>query len=422
MFVEVREDAAVGVAPGVGEDGAGFRPAGAGHFAEDVAIAIHGLAGGFRGEVGDEALGEIAAAVEADVHDDGLLAGAAAIQVMDEALVVLRVHEAEVDVAEAALGKLLGELHALRDPAVVRFEEAVDERLGRDDLIHRCAAFRRLNGKPHGLAGGFVEQRVNVRVLANRLAIHGEDDRAGAQQAVGPAGGAGLEVIGDLRAGAGVGVIVVKAERSRRIAAGRLSVIRRTHVRGVQLARHFAEQLGEVFAVAQVRQVLRVFLLVEFPIHAGHVLAVELLLGHAPDVLEEPAHLALQVVGDFGGEGKGGGGSGEQVHPLDAARAEEKDVLAFAIGDDASRGGQRLREQRREARFPQRQLVTDEAGGGSHIGKDERFAVRREREELHDRGERREPHGAGGEIVQLGFPGRFRFLLLGFGVGLLRLW
>ena len=262
---------------------------------------------------------------------------------------------------------------------------------------------------------------MDVHVLADRLAIHGENDGAGAQQAVGPAGGAGLEVIRDLRAGAGVGVIVVETERGGRVAIRDLRLIARAHVRGVQLAGHLAEQFGEVFAVAEVRQVLRVFLSIQLPIYAGHVLAVELLLGHAPDVLEEPAHLALQVVGNLGGEGKGGGGSGEEVHLLDAARAEEKDVLAFAIGGDAIRRGQRFGEQWREARLAQRDLVADEAGGGSRAGEDQRFAIRRQLEELHDRGERREPHRARREIVEFGFPCGLSLLLVGFGVGLLRL-
>ncbi len=196
----------------------------------------------------------------------------------------------------------------------------------------------------------------------------------------------------------------------------RVPDVARARVRGVQLAEHFAEHLGEIVVVVDERQELLVHGLVPRPIDAVHVLHVEFLQRLPPGVVEHVGALRGMVEVHLRRE----------LHRLlscrlqrdlgDVPARQHEHGLAFLVDEDlrgeilAARRGRWGRQRGQLLGFLVPQLVLPDGVAVLVLAQiDELFAVRGQGHVLETGGIDRQPLGAVLLVLELDF---HRLLLL----------
>ena len=185
-------------------------------------------------------------------------------------------------------------------------------------------------------------------------------------------------------------MVIVEPEPCGRVAVQCRTPEFRAHVGGIELARHLAQQDGEVLPVADVRQEPGVCLTVEIPVHAVHVGAIEPLLRLPPCVVKQVFHLGAWVQLDLSRERDRRTLPVGQGDTLDAARPLEKEVLPLSIGRIVP-SRDRLAGHGCDPGAAESDAQNAQAGGRGHGGDEDRLAVRRRRVVLVGAGKWRDP-------------------------------
>ena len=103
-------------------------------------------------------------------------------------------------------------------------------------------------------------------------------------------------------------------------------------MRGVQLAKHFAQHLLEVEIVVDVRQELLIGLAVTFPVNTMNLRVVELVFHLSPYVVEEILALLGWLIVEVSLKADVLGAESAQIHLLDAASVADEKVLHILVG------------------------------------------------------------------------------------------
>ena len=236
----------------------------------------------------------VAAAVRADVDDQGLLAHLAVVP-LDPLPDAARRHVGDVEVADPAASEFLDDPAAPFGPGQV--DQGVFARDRIDEDVPRLAAVgARTDGQLQGSPPGLAQELERVRVRGQLAALDREqvvaladaDADLGQRRAV-----AGFLVLAFEDAGEPVaaGVLVqfeAGPEQGGARPVGRLVVAARdVGVGDVQLGDHLAHHVVQVAAVADVGEQRAVLLPERLPVVAVHVRGVEEVAEAPPDLVED---------------------------------------------------------------------------------------------------------------------------------------
>ena len=242
-----------------------------------------------------------AAAVVADVHDEGLLVAQLAQHTRVDLAEALRVHRLDVHIAHLAAGVFVHELLAVLHPARVELRCFCARVVGLDIGLVFLALAVVLQCEKHVFACQACEEREVVFALLYLLAVYLGNDVSGLDVGADEVQRALRDDFLYLEAVALVALVVEGAE-SGRLLRSACAAVAGSRMRGIELAEHFAEHLGHVVVVGDVGQELAVIVSVVLPVAAVHVRAVEAVLHRLDHVLEDVLPLLGGGIVNGGGE------------------------------------------------------------------------------------------------------------------------
>ena len=256
-------------------------------------------------EQGTEVVVEPSATVVSLVDDDSFLhAHRVGEELTEHRAETLTVHGFDMDIADGAVRQRVDHAAIAVHPTAVEQLRLCRPADGTDDDIEVFLLRRVVEADMHALTRLTVEERRKVSPLHDLLSVDGLDNVTLLHTRVTHGERPAVDDLLDLQTVTLVVVVEEHAEGCRR--QGRtIRIVTGTGMRAIELAEHLREHVAEVVVVVDIRQELRIGLLVSCPVDAMQLRIIELILDLLPDMVEDIRTLRIRTVVEVGLEADG---------------------------------------------------------------------------------------------------------------------